>query len=81
MYKFQNSNLANLAIQRAAVRASSGLAALLVDLLANLRSAEVVDKRSSQIGEKLLSFRLLEQYATTVLLLIISILSSMVEVE
>lgn len=63
MDELQHADFANLAIDSLAVGTGLGLAALLVDLFANLRSAEVVYVWSAQFGKELPSLRLLEEHS------------------
>ena len=65
--QLQDAKLANLSVDRAAVRAVLGLSALFVDLFANLGASQVVDERPAELREKLPAMRLLEQDTTAVL--------------
>lgn len=60
MCELENSNLANLAIQRATIRACLDLATLFVNSFANLRSAEVVEIRASKLFQERSFIGLLE---------------------
>lgn len=67
MDQLQDAKLANLSVDGAAVGAVLGLSALLVDLFADLRAAQVVDERPAELGEKLAALRLLQQDTAAVL--------------
>lgn len=67
MSKFKDTNLSNLTVYGATVGACLDLSAFCVDLFAYLGSAQVVEKWSPQLFQKLSSFRFFQQNSATIL--------------
>lgn len=63
MGELEDSDFSNLAVDLAAVRACSTFPALLVDPFVNCSSANVIQSRSAQVVEEILSLFFGEEYS------------------